>query len=99
MIKAKEKLILTCKCSNGKQPVQLLWFREEQQIENENLIQTELTNENELISKLTWQAVADDNEKRIRCRVVSSRFSSFTLEDTLILNVHCKFCGFSNLNS
>lgn len=91
VINAKDKLILTCKCSNGKQPAQLLWFREEQQIENVNLIQTELTDDNELISKFTWTVASEDNEKRIKCRVVNSRFPNFTLEDSLKLDVHCKY--------
>lgn len=90
MIKAKEKFVLTCKCTNCKPPAQLLWFRADQQIENKNLIQTELTNENELISKLTWTASSEDNEKKIKCQVINSRFSNYSLDDSLVLNVQCK---------
>lgn len=91
VIKAKEKLILTCKCLNGRQPAQLLWFRGNQQIENENLIQTELDNENRLISKLIWTVASEDNEKKLSCKVRNSRFANFSLEDSLVLNVQCKY--------
>lgn len=91
VIRAKERVVLTCKCSNGRPPSQLQWFREEQLIENENLIQTELNSEtDELVSRLAWPAASEDNEKRIKCRVVNRRFPNFTMEDSLALNIQCK---------
>ena len=95
VIRAKERMVLTCRCSNGRSPAQLQWFREEQQIENENLIQTELNSEtDELVSRLAWPAASEDNEKQIKCRVVNRRFPNFTLEDSLTLNIQCE-CRFS----
>ena len=92
VLRAKERTVLTCRCSNGRPPSQLQWFREEQQIENVNLIQTELNSEtDELVSRLAWSAASEDNEKRIKCRVINRRFPNFTMEDSLTLNIQCEF--------
>ena len=89
IVKVGDILTLTCISKNGNPPPQVIWLRNNVEVDKSYTV----TSKKDVINTYTFTVTGADNQMLFKC-LVNSNVTSKSLETSVQLNVQCKYKPF-----